>query len=166
MRQGSCWAAAALFMLAGPGRSQSPNACDLNQDGSVTKADVDLAVTMALGLAPCTSTILGAGVCNVVVVQRVANAALGGVCATGLAHSATLGWTASTSSGVTGYNVYRGLASGGPYTKMNPSLITGVTFTDANVQAGQTYYYVATAVDSSNAESGYSNQVTALVPNP
>ncbi len=167
MRQRSCWAAAvAVFLLAGPGWSQTTNACDLNKDGSVNKADMDLAVNMALGLTPCTSTLLGAGVCNVVVVQRVANAALGGPCVTGLAHSATLNWGASPSANVTGYNVYRGLASGGPYTRVNPSLITGLTFTDTNIQAGQTYYYVATTVVSGNIEGGYSNQVTAVVPSP
>jgi fibronectin type 3 domain-containing protein len=34
------------------------------------------------------------------------------------------------------------------------------------VQSGQTYYYVVTAVDTSGAESVYSNQVQAIVPSP
>jgi fibronectin type 3 domain-containing protein len=38
------------------------------------------------------------------------------------------------------------------------------TFTDTTVQAGHTYYYVVTAVDSSNVESTYSNQVVASIP--
>jgi fibronectin type 3 domain-containing protein len=67
---------------------------------------------------------------------------------------------------VTGYNVYRELASGGPYTKVNPSLIAGATYADNNVQAGQTYYYVSTAVDSSNNESVYSNEAQAVIPSP
>ena len=38
--------------------------------------------------------------------------------------------------------------------------------TDNSVVGGQTYYYVVTAVDSSGAESGYSNQTQAVVPSP
>jgi len=78
-------------------------------------------------------------------------------------HSATLTWTASTSV-VVGYNVYRSSISGGPYTKLNSSLDATTTFTDSSVLSGQTYYYVATAVDSNNVESVYSNQVTAIIP--
>jgi len=32
------------------------------------------------------------------------------------------------------------------------------------VQSGNTYYYVVTAVSTSNVESGYSNQAAATVP--
>ena len=78
-------------------------------------------------------------------------------------HSAALSWTASTSS-VSGYNVYRGTVSGGPYTKVNSALITTASYTDTTVQAGTTYYYVTTAVDSSGNESIDSNEVTAAIP--
>lgn len=80
-------------------------------------------------------------------------------------HIVGLTWTDSSSS-VSGYNVYRGSTSGGPYTQLNSNLISGTTFTDNNVQAGQTYFYVTTAVNSSNVESGYSNQAEATVPSP
>jgi hypothetical protein len=80
-----------------------------------------------------------------------------------LQHTVDLSWNASTSSPA-GYNVYRGSASGGPYTKINLSLDAGNYYADGTVQSGQTYYYVTTAVDSSGTESGYSNQVTANVP--
>ncbi len=80
-----------------------------------------------------------------------------------LAHSAALSWTASTST-VSGYNVYRGTVNGGPYTLINPSLVTGLSYTDTNVQSGTTYYYVTTAVDSTNVESVNSNQVIAVIP--
>jgi len=79
------------------------------------------------------------------------------------AHSATLTWTASASA-VAGYNVYRGTVSGGPYALVNTSLIAVETFTDTAVVAGQTYYYVTTAVDGSGNESVFSNQVTAVIP--
>jgi hypothetical protein len=79
-------------------------------------------------------------------------------------HSVALSWTASTSP-VSGYNVYRGTTSNGPYpTKLNSSLVTAVGYSDSTVADGATYYYVVTSVDSSNVESVDSNQATAIVP--
>jgi hypothetical protein len=80
-------------------------------------------------------------------------------------HSAILNWTASTST-VVGYNAYRGTTTGGPYTKLNSSVTTSTTYTDATVQSGQTYYYVVTAVDSSGGESVRSNETQAIIPVP
>jgi len=80
-------------------------------------------------------------------------------------HPVTLTWAASGSS-VAGYNIYRATVSGGPYTKLNSVLITGITYTDATIVAGQTYYYVATAVTSGGTESAYSNEASAPVPSP
>jgi Carboxypeptidase regulatory-like domain len=79
------------------------------------------------------------------------------------AHSAIASWTASTSV-ISGYNVYRGTVSGGPYTKLNSSLIALLTYTDTTVQSGQTYFFVTTAVDGSGNESVFSNEVTAVIP--
>jgi SdrD B-like domain len=79
------------------------------------------------------------------------------------ARTATASWLASTSV-VSGYNVYRGTVSGGPYTKLNGSLITLLTYTDATVQNGQTYFFVTTAVDGSGSESVFSNEVMAVIP--
>ena len=80
-------------------------------------------------------------------------------------HDVILTWTASTTSGVVGYDVYRGTTSGGPYpTQLNSTPINGTTYTDETVQAGQTYYYVVTAVASDGIKSAYSNQVSATVP--
>lgn len=83
-----------------------------------------------------------------------------------VAHSATLTWATGGSSGVVGYNVYRSATSGGPYVRLNSSPVSATTYTDTTVQAGQTYYYVCTTVNSSGAESGYSNQTQATVPTP
>ncbi|MCL5670044.1 MAG: IPT/TIG domain-containing protein [Acidobacteria bacterium] len=80
-------------------------------------------------------------------------------------HTVSLSWTASTST-VSGYNVYRSSTSGGPYTKLNSSSVPGTAYTDNNAQAGQTYFYVTTAVNSSNQESAYSNQSQTTVPSP
>jgi hypothetical protein len=143
------------------------NACDLNQDATVNVVDVQLGVNMYLGMLSCSATVEGPGVCNRDVINRITTAALGGTCVTGAGpHSVTLNWAASATPNISGYNLYRGAASGGPYTKINPSLIVGTSYVDNNVDGGQTYYYVATAVDSSNKESKYSNQAAGTVPTP
>ena len=89
--------------------------------------------------------------------------ALSGTGVQTVSHSVTLTWTASTST-VSGNNIYRSTVSGGPYTKMNSTLVTATTYVDTTVQSGQTYFYVATAVDSSGVESADSTEVSATVP--
>ena len=79
------------------------------------------------------------------------------------AHSVFLSWDASSSQDVIGYNAYRGGNSGGPYNKLNSSLISTTSYNDQTVQSGNTYYYVTTAVDSQGLESAYSNQAVATV---
>jgi hypothetical protein len=79
-------------------------------------------------------------------------------------HTVDLTWNAS--SGAVSYNVYRGTASGGPYTMINGSPETATSYVDGTVVSGQTYYYVATAVNSESQESGYSNVAQAVIPNP
>jgi Abnormal spindle-like microcephaly-assoc'd, ASPM-SPD-2-Hydin len=80
-------------------------------------------------------------------------------------HSVNLFWSSSASA-VVGYNVYRSATSGGPYNKLNSNVDASTSYVDSSVQAGTTYYYVSTAVDSSGVESGYSNQVQAVIPTP
>jgi ribosomal protein S8E len=81
-------------------------------------------------------------------------------------HDVILSWTASTTSGVVGYYVYRGTTSGGESaTPLNSSPINGIKYCDSTVQAGQTYYYVVTAVASNDVtQSADSNEVSATVP--
>ena len=78
-------------------------------------------------------------------------------------HTASLAWAASTST-VTGYNVYRGVQTGGPYAQIGSA--NGTNYADGTVQSGTTYFYVVTAVDSAGHESVFSNQVQAVVPTP
>jgi hypothetical protein len=152
-----------LFQAA----AASANACDLNGDGVVNSTDAQLAINMDLGLTPCTANVIGPSICNILVVQHVIDAATGHGCVTvGGAHSVALSWAASTSTGLAGYNIYRGSTSGGPYTKVSASVVAGTSYTDATVQAGQTYYYVSTAVSTGGTESIYSNQAQATVPSP
>lgn len=167
------WAIVGVDVVAASG-STGGNAgpCDLNQDGVINgpgpNTDVTLAINMALGTQTCTANLEGANTCTVITVQRVVNASLGQTCITYGTHAATLSWTASTSPNISYYNVYRGTASGGPYSKIGSTTANSgtTTYKDTVVQAGQTYYYVGTAVDSSGNESGYSNQATAAIPTP
>ena len=77
-----------------------------------------------------------------------------------------LSWTASTSSNIASYNVYRSTTSGGPYSEIGSVPESTTTFTDTAVTDGQTYYYVTTTVNSDNQESSYSNQAGAVIPPP
>lgn len=78
------------------------------------------------------------------------------------AHSVTLNWQASTSTGVTGYDVYRSTVSGGYYGLLANT--SSLMYKDTSVQSGLTYYYVVTAINSTNQQSTYSKQATAVIP--
>jgi len=80
-------------------------------------------------------------------------------------HTVGLTWAPSKST-VAGYNVYRGTATGGPYTRLNSSALVTTSFSDSTVKSGSTYYYVTTAVSSSGAESIKSNEVKTAIPTP
>jgi len=79
-------------------------------------------------------------------------------------YSVGLSWTASTSSNVIGYNLFRSTTSGGPYTQINPVVIAGTTYQDTSVATGKTYYYVTTAVNGNGKQSAHSAQASAAVP--
>ncbi|MGB6198522.1 MAG: choice-of-anchor D domain-containing protein [Candidatus Acidiferrales bacterium] len=82
-------------------------------------------------------------------------------------YSVTVTWTPSVSQSVVGYNVYRATTPGGESqtTPINgAALVPGEAYVDPNVVDGATYYYVVTAVDSSGAESGDSNEASAAIP--
>lgn len=83
-------------------------------------------------------------------------------------HDVVLAWTASGSPGSDGYYVYRGATSGGESsTPLNTTPISGTTYVDEEVQAGQTYYYVLTTVNSNNTtQSAPSPETSASVPSP
>jgi len=104
---------------------------------------------------------------SVVVASNATNSpdtiALAGTGVAAVNHSVALTWTASTST-VIGYNTYSGTTSGGPYAKLTSAPEASTAYTDSTVQAGQTYYYVVTAVNSANEESAYSTQVSATIP--
>ena len=72
-----------------------------------------------------------------------------------------LNWNDNGESDLAGYNVYRSTTQGGPYSKINGSLVTVSDYTDTGLTNGTTYYYVVTAEDNAAQESGYSSEVNA-----
>ncbi len=78
-------------------------------------------------------------------------------------HDIILTWTASVSSGVIGYYVYRGTkADGESTTPINVIPVNALFYVDTQVVKGITYYYVVTATPGS-AQSGPSNEAHAKV---
>ncbi len=81
-------------------------------------------------------------------------------------HDVILTWGGSSTYGVAGYFIYRGTISGGESSKpLNSSPVSGLTYTDSSVQAGQQYFYYVTAVDTDGVtQSSPSNEASATVP--
>jgi hypothetical protein len=78
--------------------------------------------------------------------------------------AAILSWTASTSPDIKGYYVYRGDVTAGPYARIMESPVDATSYTDDSVVSGATYYYVTTAVNIDDVESGYSNEASIVIP--
>jgi hypothetical protein len=78
------------------------------------------------------------------------------------AEQATLAWDANTELDLAGYKLHYGTASGSYAVHIDVHNVT--TYTVTGLTAGQTYYFAATAYDTSGNESGYSNQVVHSVP--
>ena len=72
-----------------------------------------------------------------------------------------LTWTASTGPNLSGYNVYTGNMTAGPYTKANTTLVTGTTYTVAKLTPATAYYFTVRAQNASAVESVNSNEVAA-----
>jgi IPT/TIG domain len=96
-------------------------------------------------------------------------------------HSVSLSWVAPASgTPAQTYNVYRFISTTATcptsptYTLLGTSpMVSTATYTDSTVTSGNAYCYVVTALDiplagtcstGTTCESGYSNQVTAVVP--
>jgi hypothetical protein len=81
-------------------------------------------------------------------------------------HKIELSWDASTTPDVE-YNVYRGTTSGGPYTLLNADPIDALTYDNFfEIDRGDMFFYVITAVNTAGVQSQYSNQVQVVVPSP
>jgi hypothetical protein len=78
-------------------------------------------------------------------------------------HVVDLEWTASTSSDIAGYNVYRSTTTKN-WSKLNAGLVAATDYDDSTVANGTTYYYSATTVSTSGEESAKSPPVEVSVP--
>lgn len=67
--------------------------------------------------------------------------------------SAIVHWDLDPGPNLAGYNVYRSTSNGGPFTKLNASLLTTLGYCDLTVSDGQTYFYQVTAVNASSQTS-------------
>lgn|SRR5208283_5290924 len=162
----SFWAILSLGLCLVSIPAWAQTACNLvTSSGTPTQSDVNAAINMAIGASPCTANIMGPSVCNVVVVQRVVNAAMGQPCIVGT-HGVTVSWAAATPGTypIAGYNVYRSTTNGN-YVQINPALVTSsLSFTDGAVSNGVTYYYAIKSADTQGNLSAYSTPVTAGIP--
>jgi hypothetical protein len=122
-------------------------------------------VPVTVTFAPQTSGTASAVLSLASNAANAASQSLSGVGTAPAAQSVSLSW-ADGSSGVAGYNVFRSSVSGGPYAQINSAVEPTPAFTDSSVVAGETYYYVTTAVNGSGEQSAYSNEAKAVVPNP
>ncbi|HZL67179.1 MAG TPA: LamG domain-containing protein, partial [Candidatus Limnocylindrales bacterium] len=131
--------------------SFNPNAIPAPGAGSSTMT-ITVGLSTLEGTYPITVIGTGGGIRQTVTVNLTVTAQV------------ILTWTGSGSPGIAGYNAYRSMTSGGPYTKLNSSLISPTSYNDLTVQSGYTYYYVTTAVNNQGEESTYSNESSATVP--
>ncbi len=93
------------------------------------------------------------------------------------AKDVTLEWDANTESDLDGYRVYRSLEQDGQEVGIgSPDLVDIImcepnnpaccTYTDYNISDTMPFYYVVTAFDEVENESGKSNEVTSVILPP
>src|SRR5260370_20187597 len=160
-----------LYTISG---SVSGSAATLTLSGAATKSTTtDATGKYTFHGLPNGSYVVAASQSGYAFTPSTASVTVNGTAITGVnftatavprSHNVTLNWTASTSSNIVGYNLYRGTTPGRPYPQVG--FVGGTSYVDANVSSGQTYFYTATAVDGSNHESAYSTQATAVIPIP
>ena len=73
-------------------------------------------------------------------------------------------WDPNTEPDLAGYEVFYGTASQSYGTPINVGNVTSYTIT--GLTAGQTYFFAVRAYDSSNNESGFSNEVSGVAVEP
>jgi hypothetical protein len=83
------------------------------------------------------------------------------------AASIALVWSAARDTDLYGYNIYRSVTSGGPYSKINSYVdVRTAYYKDENVQTFTRYYYKIAAVDSSGNESVPSPELSSTTNPP
>lgn len=87
-------------------------------------------------------------------------AAPSGLTATAAEAAVNLDWADNSESDLANYRVKRSTTAGGPYSQI--AVATVSNYKDSSVTAGTRYYYIVTAVDSANNESGNSGEASAI----
>ena len=80
-------------------------------------------------------------------------------------HGVILSWAPSASD-VIGYRLYRRSAFPAAYVPLTADLQSITDYADLAVSAGETYFYVVTAVGADNVESDYADEISATIPIP
>jgi len=75
----------------------------------------------------------------------------------------TLSWDPNVEPELAGYRIYYGTTSGSYSVQID--VYNATKYKVTGLMAGKTYYFTATAYDTSGCESGYSSQVIYSVPN-
>lgn len=137
--------------------SRSSNGSNWTTMGSVT---VSMTGTVYIGLATTShDNLLTTSATYTNVSLSLSTPAVPGGLAANTADSLTsLSWNAA--AGATSYNLKRSSNSGGPYTIIASGL-TATSYTDTTAAAGNTYYYVVSAVNA-NGESANSAETGAM----
>jgi len=76
--------------------------------------------------------------------------------------SVTLGWSPSAAQTVAGYDIYYGGISGTYTNQLQVGNVTNATI--SGLIGGATYYFAATAYNAAGVQSGYTSQVSAVLP--
>jgi len=74
----------------------------------------------------------------------------------------TVAWDPNPEPEVAGYKIYFGTTPGNYTVSMNAGNITSMVI--SGLETGLTYYFAAVAYDSSGNESGFSNEISYVVP--
>jgi len=140
------WSIVSGALPAGVTQKQSATTTSLNLTGTPTKA----------ASYSFTVSVMGCG-------RHVSTDSYRVVIQAGANHVVDLNWNASTSTDVAGYNVYRS-PDASTWKKVNVSLVASTAYADSTVANGSTYYYFATAVDTSGHESTGTPAVEVVIP--
>ncbi|MBK9284889.1 MAG: T9SS type A sorting domain-containing protein [Sphingobacteriaceae bacterium] len=76
------------------------------------------------------------------------------VVATRIGNNCNISWSASTETNIIGYNIYMKNDSNDVYVKLNPSPLTGLTYTDNCLMYQGTYKYMVRTLKLENTPSG------------
>ena len=85
--------------------------------------------------------------------------------ATGGANCVQLSWVQNDYATLAGYNLYRS-ATGktGSFQKLNSAVLTGISYTDTDVEPGKTYYYYFTVVNTEGKEESAASNTASAAP--